>query len=569
MLRKLVCFAAVLMLALPGVAATRTSSLSGVVRAPDGTPQMGAVVEVFASATRTLTTFTDGNGYYSVLGLRPGVYNLRVSAPSFLPAFREHLDLRSGMGSVVNLTLATIFATFDVVPRTDSTQSDDWQWTLRSVARRPILRAIDPGRIDAAVVDPANPALAGERRDPVMKAGVSFIAGSDSQGYGGDADATTQFSFEHSVLSSGMFGFDGNVGYGETSPAAVLRARYSQELADGSRPEVSFTARRMAPPDPALRGTALSTFSLRVADSMNLADVIELKFGSELQTLQFIKRTSALLPFGSAEVHLSPNTVVAYHYASSSPVSRLASEREALPTEPMQVGPRVSVNGFSAELQRGAHHEVSLAHRSGKNNMMLAVYRDRLRDPALTGVGSPLAGSGEVLTDPYSGTFTYQGADYRANGVRAVYERKFADGYEATLDYAYGGALEFNQLPANLESSRDSMHTTMRHAMAGGFSGVLPACHTKWTASYKWTNGHALTPVDSFNASPGQVDPFLNLVLRQPIPRMGLLPAHMEALLDLHNLLAEGYVPVMGQDHRTVYLVQSARSVRGGVAITF
>jgi len=559
MLRKLSCFAAVLMLALPGMAATRTSSLSGIVRAPDGTPQMGAVVEVFASASRTLTTFTDGDGYYNVLGLRPGVYNLRVSAPSFLPAFREHVDLRSGMASVVNLTLTTIFATFDVVPRTDSTQSDDWQWTLRSVARRPILRAVDP----------SNPNLTADRRDPVMKAGVSFVAGSDGQGYGGDADATTQFSFEHSVFSSGMFAFDGNVGYGETSPAAVLRARYSQELADGSTPEVSFTARRLAPPDPALRGTGLNTFSLRVADSMNLADVIELKFGSELQTLQFIKRTSALLPFGSAEVHLSPNTVVAYQYASSSPVSRLASEREALPIEPMQVGPRISVNGFSAELQRGAHHELSLAHRSGKNNMMLAVYRDRLRDPALTGVGSPAGNSGEVLADPYSGTFTYQGADYRANGVRAVYERNFSNGYEATLDYAYGGALEFNQLPANLESSRDSMHTTMRHAIAGGFSGVLPACHTKWAASYKWTSGHALTPVDSFNASPGQIDPFLNVVLRQPIPRMGLLPAHMEALLDLHNLLAEGYIPVMGQDHRTVYLVQSARSVRGGVAITF
>jgi carboxypeptidase family protein len=569
MLRKLSCFAAVLMLALPSMAATGTSSLSGIVRAPDGTPQMGAVVEVFASASRTLTTFTDGNGYYIVFGLRPGVYNLRVSAPSFLPAFREHVDLRSGLASVVNLTLTTIFATFDVVPRTDSTQSDDWQWTLRSVARRPILRAIDPGKVDSGKIEPGNPALTAERRDPVMKAGVSFIAGSDAQGYGGDADATTQFSFEHSVLSSGMFAFDGNVGYGETSPAAVLRARYSQELADGSTPEVSFTARRLAPPDPALRGTALSTFSLRVADSMNLADVIELKFGSELQTLQFIKRTSALLPFGSADVHLSPNTVVAYHYASSSPMSRLASDREALPIAPMQLGPRVSVNGFSAELQRGAHHELSLAHRSGKNNMMLAVYRDRLRDPALTGVGTPAGNSGEVLADPYSGTFTYQGADYRAEGVRAVYERKLSDGYEATLDYAYGGALEFDRLPANLESSRDSMHTTMRHAIAGGFSGVLPTCHTKWTASYKWTSGHALTPVDSFNASPGQIDPFLNLVLRQPIPRMGLLPAHMEALLDLHNLLAEGYVPVMGQDHRTVYLVQSARSVRGGVAITF
>ena len=43
----------------------------------------------------------------------------------------------------------------------------------------------------------------------------------------------------------------------------------------------------------------------------------------------------------------------------------------------------------------------------------------------------------------------------------------------------------------------------------------------------------------------------------------------MEASADLRNLLAQGYVPVMGRDGRTVYLVQSARSVRGGIAFNF
>jgi hypothetical protein len=43
----------------------------------------------------------------------------------------------------------------------------------------------------------------------------------------------------------------------------------------------------------------------------------------------------------------------------------------------------------------------------------------------------------------------------------------------------------------------------------------------------------------------------------------------MEALLDLRNLLAQGYLPVMGPDGRTVYLVQSARSLRAGLAFTF
>jgi hypothetical protein len=43
----------------------------------------------------------------------------------------------------------------------------------------------------------------------------------------------------------------------------------------------------------------------------------------------------------------------------------------------------------------------------------------------------------------------------------------------------------------------------------------------------------------------------------------------MEALVDVRNLLAQGYVPVVGQDGQTVYLVQSARAIRGGVAFTF
>jgi hypothetical protein len=56
--------------------------------------------------------------------------------------------------------------------------------------------------------------------------------------------------------------------------------------------------------------------------------------------------------------------------------------------------------------------------------------------------------------------------------------------------------------------------------------------------------------------------------VRQPIPA-GFLSGHMELLVDLRNLLAQGYVPVVGNDGRTVYLVQAARSVRGGVAFSF
>jgi hypothetical protein len=150
-----------------------------------------------------------------------------------------------------------------------------------------------------------------------------------------------------------------------------------------------------------------------------------------------------------------------------------------------------------------------------------------------------------------------------------VLERKFATDLTATLDYAYGGVLDLSKPDVELRDARQWITTQRRHALAAKLSGTLPGSHARWIASYRWVNGQALTPVDMFNSSPGQSDPFLNVFIRQPIPTLGFLPAHMEALVDLRNLLAQGYVPVMGQDGQTVYLVQAARSVRGGVTITF
>jgi hypothetical protein len=74
--------------------------------------------------------------------------------------------------------------------------------------------------------------------------------------------------------------------------------------------------------------------------------------------------------------------------------------------------------------------------------------------------------------------------------------------------------------------------------------------------------------VDLFDSSPGQADPYFSFFIRQPLPKGSSL-GHMEALIDVRNLLAEGYVPVFGQDGHTLYLMQAPRSIRGGLAFTF
>jgi len=559
MFRKLGFLVVALGLVLPASAAGKPGSISGYVRNASGVPQMGAVVEVLGSAARTLKFFTDEHGFYSAAGLIPGLYSVKVSAPSFLPALRERVGLHPGSSVIVNVTLSTLFEAIQLTPRRGVGDEDDWKWTLRAASNRPILRMLDDG---SPVV-----ASQAEKDDHDLKGSLSFVAGSPSEGYGGSSDMSTGFSVEHSIFSSGTLSLHGNVGYGSSSPTAVLRTSYSHKLANGSEPEVAFTIRRLASPGVNLRNATLQALALTTSDEFSFGNILELKFGSELQTIQFMGRVNAFRPFGSADLHLSPNTVLEYQYASALPNSRLEKGFDSAPADLTESEPRVSIADFAPSLQRAHHQEVSLSRRLGKNNLQVAVYSDRVANPALTGVGD-MAANSEVLPDLYSGTFTYQGKDLQTRGLRVVLQRKLAADLTATLDYAYGGVLDLARTDVELEDARQWLDVERRHAVAAKLSGTVPHAQTHWIASYRWVNGQALTPVDMFNSSAGQADAYLNLFVRQPIP-LGFLPWRMEAVIDIRNLMAQGYVPVVGQDGRTVYLVQSARAVRGGVAFTF
>ncbi len=545
----------VLGLALPALAAQQ-ASISGYVRSANGVPQMGAVVEILGSTVQGLRYFTDEKGYFSATGVVPGVYSIRASAPSFLPALRERIGVRAGAAVKLNLTLSTLFDSIQFAPTGTTPDSDDWKWVLRSVSNRPILRVFD----DSV----AGKKSATEQHD--VKGALAFFAGAPSSGFGSASDMNTGFSMEKSLFSAGTVGLSGDLGYGEQSPAAVLRTSYRHKLSNGSEPEIALTMRRL--PTPGFRDGTLQAFALTTSDSFTLGDVVELKFGSELQTIQFMGRVTAFRPFGSAGLHLSPDTIVEYRYATSQPDERAEKGFESAPADLSESGPRVSLAGFQSALERSHHHELSLSHRFGRNSIQLAAYRDRISDPALTGVGEVSSEGGEAIPSFYSGTFIYRGRNLDTNGFRLVLERKLVSDLTATVDYEYGGVLDLGK-GSTLETARDSMLVQNRQSVAGKLKGRITRTGTRWIASYRWTDGTALTPVDMFNESPGQTDPYLGIFVRQPIPGPGFLTGHMDALLDIRNLLAQGYVPLVGQDGRTVYLVQAARSVRGGVAFTF
>src|ERR1700688_2273164 len=184
-----------------------SGAISGYVRDGSGAPQMGAAVEILGSAAQALQAlkvFTDDRGFYSVASLLPGTYSVKVSAPSFLPTLREKIGVRAGAKLMVNVTLTTLFEAIQLVPLRSPVDDDDWKWTLRSVANRPILRVLEDG---TTVV--AQSGAAAALHD--LKARLSFMAVSPGQGFETTSDMTARFALHILLLSSGTLRLNGTL----------------------------------------------------------------------------------------------------------------------------------------------------------------------------------------------------------------------------------------------------------------------------------------------------------------------------------------------------------------------
>jgi hypothetical protein len=542
-------------------AAVHSGKVSGYVRDSKGVAQTGAEVEVVQLGSQnTYRTLTDPRGFFAIANLMPGNYSVKVSLPSFLPHLTQNLSLQSGAALMMNITLNTLFEAITLMPdhKDPSDDKDDWKWTLRSMANRPILRMVNGSPI---VVSEA------KSDEDVNHTSVAFMAGSQAAGFGSSGDYGTAFDIQQSMGDGASIIFQGNVISGAGSePGGVVRAAYRRQLADGSTPELAIVARRIA--GLGFEAPGLQSFAMSASNTTQLMRSIEISYGGEAQTIQFAGEEQAFRPFANVDWHLTPNTVVAFRYATSVPNTRNLKGFDTAPADLSESDPRVTLENGRGVVEDAAHQEISVQQRFGKNSIEVAAFTDRVNNAELTGVGIGSLPS-DVLPDVYSGTFSYNGGNFSSNGMRIVFERKLPHGISATMDYAFGGVLDLSGSNLKWDEVRGLLQTHNSQALTAKVAGSVPGSHTKLIASYRWMNGAALTPVDMFNVSPGQADPYLNIFIRQPIPMGHFMPGKIDAVIDVRNLLAQGYIPVLTQDGGTVYLVQSARSVRGGVAFTF
>lgn len=556
---------AILLAAASAHAGATYGKLSGVVVDPSGTPQMGATVWVLTEGvgtSGTLELLTNQRGQFATERLLPGFYTVRVTLAGFLPAIERHVRISSNLNTLLRIELDSVFASLDRLrhhpqPPADS---EDWKWVLRaSTATRPVLQWLDGEVVSEGDISSAE---AARKRAP--RGRLELTNGARRPGSVANlADSpATAFSYDQKIGHTSRLLMAGQMSY-ERSAAAAIATIW---LPGGSREAGSETIlvlrqSKLGPVGPTFRGLRMEH-----GNRLALGDRFTLRYGAEYILAGLGPATSAVRPRGELDVRVSPNWRASVMLAArpwSSDELR-SNELQAALAE-LDTFPAVLWRNGHPVLEGGWHEELAFERRLGAHaSLQGAAFRDRARHMAVFGRG--VVSNPEFFQDFFSDGFLYDGGGSTSWGTRVAYRQKLSDDLEIAAVYAWAGVLALEDLAANVEL-RDALQTRYRHSLAGRVSGRLPRAGTRVTASYKWLSGPVVSRQDIFGEMAYQLDPYLNLSIRQPLPSF-LMNGKWEAIADVRNLLAQGYVPVSGRDGR-IMLVPAVRSFRGGVSFQF
>jgi hypothetical protein len=223
-------------------------------------------------------------------------------------------------------------------------------------------------------------------------------------------------------------------------------------------------------------------------------------------------------------------------------------------------------------LQRGLHQELTLADRSGNLRVRVTAFHDSVAHPVVNGGGVISETdwkSGDVLYDSSTGSLKVMGQNFNSTGAIAELREMLPDDMWVSIGMGTGNALvmDTHPIPVTLEDGLLGLRPRRSEMFAAGFGGKLAHAGTQWQATYRWQPAGTVTPIDTFDAN--RNNPYLSFYLRQPIRCKGILPNGMEALIDVSNLLAQGYRPFVTSDGSVLYFAQASRAVEGGLSFSF
>jgi len=545
--------------------------LAGVVRDAAGTPQMGASVELISEAVGMATAhglLTNTQGMFRGDKLAPGFYTVRVTLAGFLPTLEKHIRVASNLTTVVRIELESMFASLDQLrrmPASSTAEVDDWKWVLRSAAAmRPVLEWVDH---DTLSVSAATSEL-GRPRAPKMRMEFTDGARRPASASSVDSSPATAVAYDQKLGGTSRMILAGQVSYDSGTPAGGIATVWLPTGTLGAGPHTALVLReaKLGPEGPNFRGIRFDQ-----GGAVALGNRTILQYGGEYVLVGLGAAASSLRPRAELNVRLTNDWSTALVFASmpngpgpleandAQPGGALAAalnELDAFPALLWREGRPV--------LQNGLHEEISAERKFGTHGkLQIAGFHDDNRHVAVFGRGNDLPVA-DYFQDYASTGFAYDGGSSSSWGTRLAFREKLDGDVELTAVYSFGGALTPSGDVDGL--LRDSLRTAQRHSLGAGVSAKVPRLGTKVQAGYKWVNGITVSSVDSYGESLFQMDPYLHLMVRQPLPKFAL--GRWEAIADCNNLLAQGNVSTNSRDGHVV-LVPAFRTFRGGLSVQF
>ncbi len=541
-------------------ASGQLNSLTGVVRDTRGAPQAGALVELLRPDFTVISqVFTDDHGRYRIDTILPGIYEVKASGALFLPTLRENLRVIGGTKLVVNLTLDTLYEAFrwlPAKPRQADEPKDDWTWTLRLSANRPLLRLLEDG--------PLVVVTNGDGSAPELKARVTVRGGENGFGDGG---LHNDFEMERAPDEGRAMIFRADLSQAE-DPALNAVAGYEQQLAPGRtfRTVAAVVSRPDVAGGPGSQG--LQAIEMRSGETLNLGESVQAEFGDDADAIHMADALLANHPFATATMRRG-GTFASYRVSTAPGIQQVEDlDREST------VEPTLGERDGKLQLEQGVHQEVAAGKSEGALHVKVAVWHEHVEHPVVTGGGNISAAdwAGEnLLYDETSDLLRASGESFTGNGILGGLEQQLEGSTWISFDVALGDALEMNNGVGpgtqSLDDALNGMKARETPMYSGAIRGKVTGTGTQWRASYRWQNPRTLTPVDAF--AMGNSDAYLSLLLRQPIRYRRMIPNGVEALVDVRNLLAEGYRPFVSSDGSTLYFAEAPRCVQGGLSFTF
>ena len=540
------------------------AALAGVVRDLHGTPQMGALIELLGPDAAVIAqTYTDDHGRYLLSALSPGQYQVRASAAFLLPSLRSNLKLDPGLRSVANLTMTAMIEVgvwFPAQKRGVDEPSDDWRWTLRSAANRPLLR-LDDG--DSR--DPEDQEDAGSERTRAAATQARFTV---SSGDGSFANGGTRqmFTVEHQDRDSGSEIL--RAGFAELALPANTTAldvdagldRHTS-LGGESRVVAGFSSH---PELSGASGSGLQAFTLASSEHIAMGDAVMIDAGTLLSAERLMENRVSSAPFVRVVVAPTDSFAVMYRYAT---------EREVQGSDDLaasQSQPDILSDARGRPLPFNNHHqELAVSHVTDRDTETLTVYRDEIATAAVGGMGNFTLQDFQgmpVIADLGTSTFRAAVGGYQAQGLSSSWTHQFSSAIATSVVAEVGSTLQSGGQPLALNNLEQELSVRMRPAFGASLEGKVARTGTAYRAQYRWQPSRTLNTVDAYNTAPEQG--FLGCSLRQKL-WSGRRLQGLDAVIEATNLLEEGYQPVIAPDGETIFLAQVPRSMQAGLSFKF